>query len=1212
MSTIYNRFKLTALSAAMLTAYGTAYAQESTNNAEDETNLEEVIVTGIRASLEKSIDDKRFAKNIVDTINAEDIGKTSDQNIAEALSRVTGVSLQTRDGEGTTITVRGANANQNNITLNGATLTSTDFSQAVDLSAYSADILSKVEVVKTPSADHDEGSLGANVNLVTAKPLEIKEDVRSVTVQGRYNDFVDDTNHKISGSFSQTFLDDSLGIIVTAYDETSSIRRDQFRVGDYVTSNTARIARDQNGEVITNVRAIVPADIGYELHQNESNRQGLTTGIQWAPTDTTDIMLNLTHSEQSLINSSMGTKTRRPNNPNFFEGEEVVPGFPLAPFSDPQEDWWTIDTETRTLTKYLNRSGPGDITSSEGGYDNTNSVASLEIDQDITDTFRVSAKAGYSKSKQTIVPDNAWLNMQNYMHVPAQLLMAIGPYGSEGGIEPVGYDCTSGNCEIVFGQGYVDLGENTTAYEEVDEDGVVQQRPSWYDNTATSSFNPQDIRAQGISYLSRTDRIVEDKNQSFQLDFDLDVDKFGLTVAEFGAKYAKREKFVDNQTYQFSSSEVAEVIRDAQGNPLAIPGGSLLEISGESITTGEDFPYDNFMESLGYGRDNATIGWTPISGVKALELTQGSADVIGTRNDTETRNTEIDSIAAYLKTSFSFMDERLTGDIGLRYVETEVLANGYSGFTFASDRGNNLERVFDHVKLAELRDTSLPECPSVETYWEDPSSPLPGERAIERIDGLGFNVTAGAPDTWEPIPDAGACHEPMLVQRADFITSGATGEAPIVNWETMLRHADISQSHLYAWGANFGKEFDENGSLVNTNQEDRSIISIPTTNSHKYTNILPSLNLNYIIQEDLIGRFAISKTMARAPIDQLRPGFSGQEDPWPGRSNNLINMYNTKLDALESKNIDISLEWYFDDSAMVAGTLFHKDMTNFATVESLRTYVDDLRNLDTSVPYDSSQLARIATASEADNYGLDGCFPKRSIADFPFDTREENWSDDMRELCAQFNVNKTTNGSGATVSGIELQYTQTYDFLPSYWSGLGTSINYTYQDSSYDEEQSSIDSSITLPSLPVADTPEHSYNATVFWEHSDVQLRLAYRGNSDSLVGVDGNNGRSGRTWNQGSLWNEGRSTLDFSASWQVTDAVDLTFQAINLTDTENRTYFTSRTLEIDPIRDEDGTITGWSQYNEGTPMDNDATTSRTVTRYKNGRTFRLGVRVNF
>lgn len=165
-------------------------------------------------------------------------------------------------------------------------------------------------------------------------------------------------------------------------------------------------------------------------------------------------------------------------------------------------------------------------------------------------------------------------------------------------------------------------------------------------------------------------------------------------------------------------------------------------------------------------------------------------------------------------------------------------------------------------------------------YFEDENAPLAIERHLERIDGLGYDVNSGSPDTWTPIPDAGACHEPLLAARAEFITSGATGEAPFVNWETMQRHADISQSHIYAWGANWGKEFDENGALVNTNQEDRSIVAIPTTNSHKYSTILPSLNLNYIIKDDLIGRFALSKTMARPPIDQLRPGFSGTEDPW--------------------------------------------------------------------------------------------------------------------------------------------------------------------------------------------------------------------------------------------------------------------------------------------------------------------------------------------
>ncbi|MGT2516673.1 TonB-dependent receptor plug domain-containing protein (plasmid) [Sphingomonas panni] len=122
------------------------------DDQDDETVDREgdIIVTGIRGSINQSIDDKRRSGQIVDTINAEDIGKSTDQNIAEALNRISGVSVNTVDGQGATISVRGANADQTVVTLNGVALGSTGFSQGVDLSAYSADILAKVEVVKTP------------------------------------------------------------------------------------------------------------------------------------------------------------------------------------------------------------------------------------------------------------------------------------------------------------------------------------------------------------------------------------------------------------------------------------------------------------------------------------------------------------------------------------------------------------------------------------------------------------------------------------------------------------------------------------------------------------------------------------------------------------------------------------------------------------------------------------------------------------------------------------------------------------------------------------------------------------------------------------------------------------------------------------------------------------------------------------------------------
>ena len=222
------------------------------------------------------MNDKRFATNVVDTINAEDVGKSTDQNIADALGRVTGVTVVSQDGEGSQIRVRGASSNQNRITINGQQMTSTDFSQSVDLSSFSSDILSKLEAVKTPSANHDEGSLGVSVNLTTVRPLNQDKNVRSVTAQGRYNDFSEESDYKFSAALSDKFLDDTFGIALSFYDETNTIRRDQYRVDNFITSNEIRSARDQNGEIISGVKAIQHQNTNYELFRNTNDRMGGT------------------------------------------------------------------------------------------------------------------------------------------------------------------------------------------------------------------------------------------------------------------------------------------------------------------------------------------------------------------------------------------------------------------------------------------------------------------------------------------------------------------------------------------------------------------------------------------------------------------------------------------------------------------------------------------------------------------------------------------------------------------------------------------------------------------------------------------------------------------------------------------------------------------------------------------------------------------------
>ncbi|EEB76982.1 TonB-dependent receptor plug domain, putative, partial [marine gamma proteobacterium HTCC2148] len=105
----------------MTGAVGSIQAQE------EAAVIEEVVVTGIRGSLQESLDTKRFAGSIVDAITAEDLGKFPDKNVADSLSRITGVSVTRGFGEGEKIAVRGTSPDQNRTLLNGAAVASADW-----------------------------------------------------------------------------------------------------------------------------------------------------------------------------------------------------------------------------------------------------------------------------------------------------------------------------------------------------------------------------------------------------------------------------------------------------------------------------------------------------------------------------------------------------------------------------------------------------------------------------------------------------------------------------------------------------------------------------------------------------------------------------------------------------------------------------------------------------------------------------------------------------------------------------------------------------------------------------------------------------------------------------------------------------------------------------------------------------------------------------
>lgn len=1219
------RAKQLLLSASTLLVFAIPLAQAQEAEPED---IDEVVATGIRASVNKSLDDKRRAQQIIDTINAEDIGKSTDQNIAEALNRVSGVSINRADGEGSTISIRGAGPQQTVVTLNGAALGSTGFNQAVDLSDFSSDILSKVEVIKTPSADDEEGSLGGLVNLITRKPLEIDKNIRSVTAEGRYRPFGDNFDYKLSGVASQKFLDDRLGVFVNVTQETDTVRRDDILFENY-RQGESFLASDQNGNILSNqslndqvvaaggtadpfapvVFGIVPDFNNFEQRFVERDRLAIDGSIQWEVTPRTNITLSGNYAVQDVDSSLNSVRTRnRPVNLNLVAGAQPDGVFggtppPVPTVSDPQQDFHVIDTETRTFTRFVNRFGLGDISAAINETQDTNLTLSAEVNHEFTDNFR--AKFGGSIQRAEQDPGtNIFVSAQNFADAPPRVLVNI----PASDLEPVGFDCTSGECTLVAGTTPADLGAVNATFttDEILALGFISRAD---DNVLTSGFVPDDLNAQHLAFLSQTISSVEDEQDVLFADFDWDVNKFGVTSFEFGGKYTGRRKFVDNQNGPVIALNPAiSVLQPGTDLPIVVQNG-LTDIPATAFANGVAGDSD-FLDGLNTPRNQFTDGFPAFDPLLAFNTVANNPDFAFDLNNLETRSADFDNYAAYAKVNYSVLDDRLKGDFGLRYIRTDVESSGFAGVNFF--RFDNQNRVYDPFRLRQLADTSLPQCPDLFALGAFPGGQfIPGSGPLGlnvdairtvRVDGFGFTRDVNDPTNLalvQQIPDAGPCFDPIVASGTlDF----GGGPFAAFNDFWLGRHSDLSTSSFFY-------NFDENGSLILGEDglpivEDLTSVSTPAFGSNQYERFLPSFNASYAFNNELIGRFAFSKTISRPPIDSIRPGGIVNEQAFGfgsgARPGNTVQLFNPELDPLESINFDVGLEWYFAPGGLLSANFFSKSIEGRTVAVQDTVFLQDLRAL-TPVPEPAVDI-NIGTniLLSEDELTEGNCFPRRFFANDISLQEDTIRNGSLSELCNIFLLDQEINGEDASIRGIELQYSQNYDFLPGWLSGFGVLANYTFQYSDFED--------IDGTSFPVEETPRHSWNVTGFWQKGGHQARLAWSGTTDVLV--------QRTVFGTGASFRDGRSSLDFSGNYQLKDNVQLTFQAVNLLDESFRTYFTSRFIElpVDPAAPFNQPLADvqFAAFDEGNALETGATQSRTIREFKTGQIFRIGVRVDF
>jgi len=200
---------------------------------EDTKELDRVKVVAVRQSLAEALKRKRVADDIRDVITTVDVGTFPDQNLAEAAQRLPGVAITRNKGEGRFVTIRGLPPELNRIAWNGITLPSSEDDRAVPLDILSADLFGSIAVVKSQSADKDEGALGGSLNLMTPSPLSLPDNTFSVTGKGFYNSLAEEVDPAGSLLVSKQFLDGTLGAVAGVTFSDRTIRQDSIESGGW-------------------------------------------------------------------------------------------------------------------------------------------------------------------------------------------------------------------------------------------------------------------------------------------------------------------------------------------------------------------------------------------------------------------------------------------------------------------------------------------------------------------------------------------------------------------------------------------------------------------------------------------------------------------------------------------------------------------------------------------------------------------------------------------------------------------------------------------------------------------------------------------------------------------------------------------------------------------------------------------------------------------
>lgn len=288
------KYLWTAVKAALIipTASLTLSAANAQTSPAVDDSVEVIEVRGLISSLKRSFADKKDSLIVSDGISAEDLGKFPDQNVAESLQRITGVSIDRSGGEGQLISVRGFGPQFNLVTVDGRQIASERAGREFSFDTLASELISGAEVYKTSSSANQDGGIGSFINLKTAKPFDIDGFKAVGSIKGTYDSLSEETSPAFSGLVSNTFNDGTLGVLLSL-----SVQERQAQINQADTRGYYRVPRiatnDFDAATGTGKEAFnvwVPRNLDLTSNSEDRTRTSGTLVVQYAPTD--DITLS--------------------------------------------------------------------------------------------------------------------------------------------------------------------------------------------------------------------------------------------------------------------------------------------------------------------------------------------------------------------------------------------------------------------------------------------------------------------------------------------------------------------------------------------------------------------------------------------------------------------------------------------------------------------------------------------------------------------------------------------------------------------------------------------------------------------------------------------------------------------------------------------------------------------------------------------------------